>query len=105
MSSGIIGGNISSMGVFQLSVDLSNNPTITTAVTSVTVPGVRVGDFVFANKPTATTGVGIVNVRVSAANTVEIQTMNPTIGAIDPAAEIFVFVWIRPEAVETGIRP
>lgn len=105
MSTGIIGGNITAMGVFQATVDLADTLANTTAVTSVTVPGVRVGDFVFVNKPSHEAGLGIVNVRVSAADTVEITTMNTTAGAINEVSETQIFLWVRPESIEAGIRP
>ena len=103
MSAGLLSGNIIAMGVCQVSINLANTPTITTAVTSVSVPGVRVGDFIFVNKPTHSAGLGIVNVRVSAADTVEIMTVNPTAAGIDPAAETYTLLWVRPETLVTGI--
>lgn len=99
MSAGIISGNIKAISVHQLSIDLANNATVTTAVTSVTVPGVQLGDFVHVNKPSHTTGIGIANVRVSAADTIEITTVNPTAGGVNPAAETFTILVIKPETV------
>lgn len=92
-------GNAKLVGVFQVSIDLANTPTITTAVTSVTVAGLRVGDFVAVNKPSHSTGLGIANARVSAADTLEITTVNPTAGGINPSAETYTVVVIRPESV------
>ena len=103
MSVGIPSGNIIAMSVFQISVDIANTPTITTAETDVTVPGLRVGDFVFVNKPSHSTGLGVVNARVKAADTLSIQTVNPTAGAINPAAETFTVLWMRPETLVAGI--
>lgn len=104
MSVGITLGNVKAMGVFQISINLGNTATITTAVHSVSVPGLKVGDFVFVNKPSHSTGLGIANARVSAADTLEITTVNPTAGGIDPAAETYTILWIRPETVITGIQ-
>jgi hypothetical protein len=105
MSTGIIGGNIVAMGVFQVSVDIASTATITTTETDVTVPGVRPGDFVFVNKPSHSTGLGIANARVKAADTVSIQAVNPTAGTINPAAETYIILWVRPETATTGITP
>lgn len=104
MSAGIQSGNIIAMGVLQVSVDIANTPTITTAETDVTVPGIKVGDFVFVNKPSHSTGLGVVNARVKAADTVSIQTLNPTVAGIDPAAETFTILWVRPETVTSVVK-
>lgn len=75
--------------------------TITTAEQDVTIEGVKVGDIVIAvNKPSLTTGVGIVNARVKAADTVSIQFVNPTLGSVDPASETYTFVIGRPESTK-----
>lgn len=103
MSAGIPAGNVQFMCVFQLSIDIANSGAATTTVTSVTVPGVRSGDLVFVNKPSHTAGVGIGNVRVSAADTIEITTVNPTAGAVNPAAETYTLMVIRPETTVGGL--
>lgn len=97
MSTGITGGNVYSLHVISATIDPASVATITTAEQSFTVNGVLVGDMVFANKPTLTTGLGIANARVSAANTVAITFVNPTAGAIDAASETWNFFVIRPE--------
>lgn len=49
------------------------------------------------NKPTAQSGLGIVNARVTAANTVGITFINPTAADITPTAgETYTFVVYRP---------
>lgn len=73
------------------------NPASVAAATSAeqtfTVTGLAVGDIVLAvNKPTATAGVGIVNARVSAANTLALTFVNATAGAVDPASESYEIV-------------
>jgi hypothetical protein len=73
------------------------NPASVGAATSVeqtfTVTGLLAGDIVLAvNKPTATTGLGIVNARVSAADTLAITFMNATAGAVDAASESYEVV-------------
>lgn len=69
-----------------------------TAAQLFTVPGLQVGDFVDVNAQVAqTAGISIVNVRVSAANTLEITFGNNTGGALTPAAGIYGINVTRPE--------
>lgn len=58
----------------------------TTAEQTFTVTGVAVGDVIFVNKPTAQAGLGIVGVRVSAANQIAINFGNFTASPIVPTA-------------------
>lgn len=58
----------------------------TTAEQTFTITGLAVGDFVNIVKPTAQAGLGIVNSRVSAANTLAITYMNATSATITPTA-------------------
>ena len=51
-----------------------------------TVTGVKVGDVVNVNKPTAQAGLAIGGSRASAANQIGITFINPTAGAIVPTA-------------------
>ena len=75
----------------------------TTAEQTVTVPGVEVGDFVVVEKPTLTAGVGIVNARVSAINTVAIQWVNATAAPVDPGSETYRLLWWRVPRVLTTL--
>lgn len=97
MSTSLPRGNVAKIFVVNVSVDLSNNPTITTAETDVTVNGVLPGDLVVVNKPSHQTGITIGNARVKSANTISIQTVNPTAGAINPTAETYTMLIVRPE--------
>jgi hypothetical protein len=75
----------------------------TTAEQTVTVNGLRVGDYVFnPSKPTLTAGVGIVNVRVSAANTLAVTWVNATAAPVDPASETYTLLVWRPEKIQAG---
>lgn len=58
----------------------------TTAEQTFTVPGLNVGDFVNLVKPTTQAGLGIVNSRVSALNTLAVTFSNNTGGGITPTA-------------------
>lgn len=97
MAVSVVGGNIRAMGILTVTYDPASVATITTAEDTVTVPGLRVGDVVHVNKPTATTGVGIVNARVSAANTLAVTWVNPTAGSVNPASETYTVLWFRPD--------
>ena len=70
--------------------------TITTSEQTVTVPGLEVGDFVSVVKPTHQAGLGVVNARVSAKNTLAITFVNPTAAGITPtASEIYLVLHAR----------
>jgi hypothetical protein len=70
-----------------------------TSEQTVTVAGVQVGDFVYVNKPTHQTGLGIVGARVSAANTVAIAFMNNTAGNLTPtASELYLVMRLAVKA-------
>ena len=76
----------------------------TTAEQTVTVPGLRVGDYVAdITKPTLTAGVGIVNCRVSAANTLAVTWVNATAAPVDPPAETYSAYVLRPEKILSGV--
>lgn len=102
MAEGIIGGNVRFIGLAQVTFDPAAIATITTAEQSMTVQGVQLGDFVFVSKPTVTAGFGIVNARVSAANTVSITAVNPTVGSIDPGSETWTVLVVRPSGSIPG---
>jgi hypothetical protein len=50
---------------------------------------------VFVSKPSESAGLGVVNARVSAADTLAITFMNTTAAPIDPAAETYKILVIR----------
>ncbi len=98
MSTSITRGNVLKMFAVGVTFDPASVATITTAEQTVTVPGVQVGDIVLAvNKPSNTAGLGIVNARVSAANTIALTLMNTTAGSVDAGSERYVFVIARGE--------
>ena len=98
MSTSIPRGNILKMFAVAVTFNPASVATITTAEQTATVTGVKVGDIVMCwNKPTNTVGVGVVNARVSAADTLAITFVNPTAGGVDAASETWIFVIARPE--------
>jgi len=80
--------------------DITINPSsfaTTSSEQTFTVNGLKTSDFVMVNKPTETTGVGIGNCRVSAANTLAITFTNATGGSVDPASETYLLLVVRRE--------
>lgn len=71
----------------------------TTVEQTFTVSGLLPGDFVEMNKPTAQAGLGIVNTRVSALNTLAITFVNATGATVTPTAnEVYQMCITRPLA-------
>lgn len=69
----------------------------TTEEQAFVIPGIPAGNYVATvSKPIAQAGLGIVNVRVSAADTVAITFSNNTAAGITPtAAEVYTFLLVR----------
>lgn len=84
MSAGIDAGNVFSTTVIKQSITAASVGANTTAEQTFTVPGLKLGDHVVVNPPGVTTGVLLVNARVSAANTIALQYMNTTGGGVVP---------------------
>ncbi|NBV79044.1 MAG: hypothetical protein EBR62_04180 [Verrucomicrobia bacterium] len=89
-------------GVVTFTFDPASVAAATSAEQTVTVNGLKVGDVVVLSKPTATAGVGIVNCRVSAANTLAVTFVNATASPVDPASETYTAFWFRPEKTVAG---
>lgn len=62
----------------------------TTAEQTFNVPGLLVGDSLDVNKASHQVGLSIGNVRVSATDTLAIQFVNTTAGAIVPTSETYI---------------
>lgn len=67
----------------------------TTEEEAFTVTGLKTADLVLVNKPSHQAGLGIVNCRVSAADTLAITFMNTTGSAITPTSEAYIVVALR----------
>lgn len=91
-------GNISNSFVVQ--VPVAAGAAITAALSvarTYTVLGLRVGDIITANKPTAfTAGLGLVMARCSAADTLELTFINATAGGLSIQAENWLIQVDRP---------
>lgn len=106
MSNGILNGNTAGSYVIKATLSPALVAINTTAEQTFTVNGLKTGDFVQVNKPTAQAGLGIVGARVSAANTLAITFSNNTAGTITPtASEVYVINVTRPAGniAATGI--
>lgn len=99
-------GNLYGAYYISTTINPASVAAATAAEQTFTVTGLRVNDQVVVTKPTATAGLGIVNARVSAADTLAITFMNATAGAIDAASETYTIAVYRPESqvIATAIR-
>lgn len=104
MANGIIMGNIKSMGILTVAVDHASCAANTSIETTVTVKGLSTNDMVYVSKPTLEAGYGVVNARVSAADTLAIQVINTTAGAIDETSETYQVLWVKPASLDTAVR-
>lgn len=91
-------------GVCQLVIDVASVAAATTAEQTFTLRGLKLNDFVSVMKPSLNAGLGIVNARVSAADTIAIKFVNATLGAIDPASETYLVFWFRPEKLRNAVN-
>ena len=87
--------NFARTRTYSVTVDATNVGANTTSEQTFTVTGLGTTDIVYVNKPSHSAGLGIVNARVSAANTLAITYMNTTGAGIDPGSETYTVVAIR----------
>lgn len=97
MAVSVIGGNVRAMGILTVTFNPASVGANTTAEQTATVPGLRLGDVCVASKPSATAGVGVVNARVSAADTLALTFVNATGSGVDAASETWTVLWFRPD--------
>jgi hypothetical protein len=91
MSGTAIGrGNLRGTNIYTLTLSPTSIPPTCTNEQTFTFAGLGTVDFVYVIKPTNQVGIGIVNCRVSAANTLAISFMNVSTVTITPtAAELY----------------
>lgn len=80
------GTELSYVKLYSQTITPASVAAATVAEQTFTVTGLTTGDKVFANAAAIANAVGIGNVRVSAANTLAVQFVNPTAGALVPTA-------------------
>lgn len=96
-------GSIGGLAIVGITIDPASVAAGTTAEQTFTVPGLRLTDLIVSvTKPTLTAGVGIVNARVSAANTLAISFANATAAPVDAGPELYKVLVARPEGSGTG---
>jgi hypothetical protein len=92
-------GNIALAMILQTTISPASVAANTTAEQTFTVNGLLLGDIISVTKPSAQAGLGIVNSRVSAANTIAITFANATASPIVPtASETYIIELNRPES-------
>lgn len=95
-------GNIPKQSVISVTLSPAAVSANTTAEQTFTVNGLLPGDMVVVTKPTSQAGLGLVNYRVSAANTLAITFSNNTGGSITPTAnEVYLVLVSRPDRTVT----
>jgi hypothetical protein len=80
---------------YSVTIDAASVAANTSAEQTFTVTGLQTGSVVTVTKPSLSAGLGIVNARCSAENTVAITFMNATGSAIDPSSETYLIAAIR----------
>lgn len=106
MSAGIIDGNIAGLFAVSLTLDPASVATITAAEQDFTVPGVLPTDIILTfNMASNTAGLGVAGYRVKSANTISVNFVNPTAGAIDGAARVVRMVIARLDSDYIGGLP
>jgi hypothetical protein len=93
------------VGVISFTYNPAEIAAATTAEQTVTVKGLKTTDMVLVKKPTLTAGVGIVNARVSAADTLAVTWVNATAAPVDPASETYHVFVFRAERITTEFYP
>lgn len=95
-------GNLPKQSVISVTLSPAAVSANTSAEQTFTVNGLQAGDHAVVNKPSAQAGLGIVSVRVSAANTLAITFGNFTASPITPtASETYLVLVSRPDRVIT----
>lgn len=93
---GSSGSTVSQIRYFTPTINPANVPAASTSEQTFTVTGLATTDTVFVNKPTLTSGCGIIGARVSAADTLAISWVN-VLGILgcDPPSEVYKVMAIR----------
>jgi len=94
--------NGNAFGVADITIDLASVAANTSAEQTFTVNGLSTDMFVSVNKSDLDAGIGIVNARVSAANTLALTIMNSTASGVDAASETYKLFWWKPAQTSTG---
>lgn len=100
-------GNLQLITLLQATISPANVVTATAPSQTFTVNGLTVGDVVVVQKPTVQAGLALGGARVTAANTLSITFVNPTVADILPTAGetylILVFRRENPNGLPTAL--
>jgi hypothetical protein len=97
LTTGVASGtSLSQISVYNQSLDVASVNGLTSVEQTFTVTGLSTADSVVVNKPSLSAGLVVGNARVSATNTLAITFGNVTALPINPGAEIYTIVAIRP---------
>lgn len=95
MATNVVRGNVQGCDLFTATLTPASVANATTAEQTFTITGLSLGNWIYVVKPSTQAGLGIVNCRVSAANTLAIAFANVTATTITPtAAEVYTIVRI-----------
>lgn len=94
--------NANAFGVTDIALDVASVAANTTAEQTFTVNGLETDMFVMVNKSVLDAGIGIVNARVSAKDTLALTFVNSTAGAVDPASETYRIFWWKSNVIDSG---
>lgn len=97
MSTGIIAGNVASINLVKATVNLGSVAANTSEEETFTLTGVKVGDMIIVQKENLEAGIVLGSARVEAADTVTVEVINTTSGAIDAASATMAVLVIRAE--------
>lgn len=103
--SNILTSNITQMGIVTITYDPANIATITADEDTVTVQGLKVGDYVALIRTAHVDGAGICDCRVSADNTLSVTWVNPTAGGVNQDPQTFLLFWARPDQTRASVTP
>ena len=95
--------NLQQMAVISLAVTPASVAAATVAEQSFALAGLAVSDVVYVSMPAVASAVAIVNARVSAAGTLTVAYVNPTAGALVPAAGTYQVVVSRPAPLQPAL--
>jgi len=102
--SNLLLSNIVAMGIVTITYDAASQAANVTDEDTVTVPGLKVGDYVALTQPAQVDGVGICDCRVTAADTLSITWVNPTAGAVNPGSASYTLFWARPDGTRNSVN-
>lgn len=92
-------------GIVDFVFDANVTVTNTTQESDITIVGLTTDMWVGVCKPSHSTGVGIVNARVKAADTLSITYVNATGSGVNPASETYRLLWIKGEHRPSVVNP